>query len=291
MKTRELISFLKEASEIEKKVGILEKVLAFVIRDFRTWWTYKLWVSMEVLGTITFVASYYFVSKIISPESLVRAGYGSDYLTFAVIGIAFQQYVFSSVSSLSESIRSEQWNGTMETVLSSKTGFRTFLLGESIFRFIIGSYFLIAALLLGAVIGVKITTNPEAILSAVLMTVLLITSHMIVGILSAALILKVKQGDPIVWAFSWLTQLFSGVLYPLDLLPSQISWIGAIFPLTYSLDGIRRCLTIEATIFSPQVAEDIVKLMIFIAACLPLSLKAFKKAYDSTRIDGSMGQY
>ncbi|MGQ9513557.1 MAG: hypothetical protein ACUVTL_00655 [Thermoproteota archaeon] len=114
---------------------------------------------------------------------------------------------------------------------------------------------------------------------------------MIVGVLGAALILKVKQGDPIVWAFSWLTELFSGVLYPLNLLPPQISWIGTIFPLTYSLDGIRRCLTVEATIFSPIVAEDIVKLMIFIVISLPISLKVFKKAYDSTRIDGSLGQY
>jgi ABC-2 type transport system permease protein len=291
MKTQELVRFLKETPSSAKEASILEKVVAFVTRDFKTWWTYKLWVMIDVLGTLTFVASYYFVSKIVSPASLVEAGYGSDYLTFAVIGVAFQQYVFSSVSTLSESIRSEQWDGTMETILSSKTSFRVFLLGESVFRFIVGSYFLIAALLLGMAIGVKITTNPGALLSAALITVLLVASHMVVGILGAAIILKVKQGDPIVWAFSWLTQLFSGVLYPLNLLPAQLSWIGAIFPLTYSLDGIRRCLTVGATIFSPAVAEDILKLTIFIVVSLPIALKAFKRAYDSTRIDGSLGQY
>ncbi|MBO3803811.1 MAG: ABC transporter permease [Candidatus Brockarchaeota archaeon] len=291
MKTKELIGFLRKEREDAKEAGVLEKVAAFVARDFKTWWTYKLWVTIDVLGTLTFVASYYFVSKIISPEILVEAGYGSDYLTFAVIGVAFQQYVFSSVSTLSESIRSEQWDGTMETILSSRTSFRVFLLGESVFRFIIGSYFLLAALALGAAIGVKITANPWSLLSAALVAALLVVSHMIVGILGAALILKVKQGDPIVWAFSWLTQLFSGVLYPLNLLPAQLSWIGAIFPLTYSLDGIRRCLMADATILSPIVAEDVVKLVVFIAASLPIALKAFRKAYDSTRKDGSLGQY
>jgi len=291
MKTPELINFLKEVPVSGREASVLEKVYAFVVRDFRTWWTYKLWVSIDILGTLMFVVSYYFISKIVTTTSLEAAGYGTDYLTFAVIGVAFQQYVFSSVSTLSESIRGEQWDGTMETILSSKTGFRTFLLGESVFRFIMGSYFLVTALLVGEAIGVKITTNLGSILSAAVMTILLITSHMIVGILSAALILKVKEGDPIVWSFSWLTQLFSGVLYPLNLLPSQISWIGAIFPLTYSLDGIRRCLTVEATIFSPMVAEDIVKLAIFIVVSLPIALKAFKAAYDSTRIDGSLGQY
>jgi len=291
MKTPELINFLKEVPVSGKEASVLEKVYAFVVRDFRTWWTYKLWVSIDILGTLTFVVSYYFVSKIVSPDILEAAGYGRDYLTFAVLGVAFQQYVFSSVSTLSESIRGEQWDGTMETILSSKTGFRTFLLGESVFRFIMGSYFLLAALLVGMAIGVRITMNLGSILSAALMTILLIASHMIVGILGASLILKVKEGDPIVWAFSWLTQLFSGVLYTLNLLPSQVSWVGAIFPLTYSLDGIRRCLMVEATIFTPTVAEDIVKLAIFITVSLPIALKAFKMAYDSTRIDGSLGQY
>jgi ABC-2 type transport system permease protein len=291
MKTPELINFLKEVPMSGKEASVLEKVYAFVVRDFRTWWTYKLWVSIDMLGTLTFVMSYYFLSKIVSPDILEAAGYGRDYLTFAVIGVAFQQYVFSSVSTLSESIRGEQWDGTMETILSSKTGFRTFLLGESVFRFIMGSYFLVTALLVGEAIGARITTNLASILSAALMTVLLITSHMIVGMLSAALILKVKEGDPIVWAFSWMTQLFSGVLYPLKLVPPQVVWIGAIFPLTYSLDGLRHCLMFENTIFTPVVAGDIVNLLIFIAVSLPIALKAFKSAYDSTRSDGSLGQY
>jgi ABC-2 type transport system permease protein len=291
MKTSELIDYLKEGAQEKRKVNAMGTILAFVIRDFKTWWTYKLWVSLDILGTLTSVGSYFFVSRIISPTSLVNAGYGSDYLTFAVIGIAFQQYVFSSVQSLSESIRSEQWDGTMETILSSGTSFRTFLLGESVFKFMIGTYFLIAALLFGGILGATFTTNVGAILSAVLITLLLITSHMIVGVLGAALILKIKQGDPIVWTFSWLTQLFSGVLYPLSLLPSQVSWIGAIFPLTYSLDGIRRCLTVSETLLSPDVAIDVVKLGIFVVVSLPIALKAFKRAYDSTRMDGSLGQY
>ncbi|MBO3804033.1 MAG: hypothetical protein JTT11_09245 [Candidatus Brockarchaeota archaeon] len=47
------------------------------------------------------------------------------------------------------------------------------------------------------------------------------------------------------------------------------------------LGGHRRCL----------LAEDVVKLLVFIAASLPIALKAFRKAYDSTRKDGSLGQY
>jgi ABC-2 type transport system permease protein len=290
MKVEEIVRFLAEPVP-RAKVGVFEKVLAFVSRDFKVWWTYKLWVTLDIVGSLTFVATYYFVSKIVSPQALVASGYAADFLTFAVIGISFQHYVFSSVSSLSEAIREEQWDGTMETILSSSTGFKVFLLGESVFRFIVGSYFLLASMAMGLAIGARFNVTLWSAISAAAMTALLIASHMVVGILSAGAILKLKQGDPVVWAFSWLTQLFSGVLYPLGLLPSYLQWIGAAFPLTYSLDGLRRCLMNAEDFTSSVIIEDFMKLSVFIVFLLPISIWVFRKAYDSTRREGSLGQY
>ncbi|MEM4169982.1 MAG: ABC transporter permease, partial [Thermoproteota archaeon] len=95
----------------------------------------------------------------------------------------------------------------------------------------------------------------------------------------------------IVWAFSWLTQLFSGVLYPLGLLPDWLKWIGNAFPLTYSLDGLRRCLMNGEGLDSPMIMENTLKLILFIVVVLPFSLWFFKKSYDSTRREGALGQY
>lgn len=290
MKLDDIIEFLGEPVP-RSEVSVLEKVKAFVVRDFKTWWTYKLWVMLDIMGSLTFVATYYFVSKIVTPEALISAGYTPDFLTFTVIGISFQHYVYSSVSSLSEAIRDEQWDGTMETILSSRTDFKVFLLGESVFRFLVGSYFLLASLGMGLLIGARFVLTPGSALSAGVVTLLLIASHMVVGVLGAGAILKLKQGDPIVWAFTWMTQLFSGVLYPLGLLPSSMQWLGAAFPLTYSLDGLRRCLMNGEDLTSPLVMDGALKLVIFIAVMLPISIWVFKKAYDSTRREGALGQY
>jgi len=290
MKLEEIIKFLSERVP-RTDVGVLEKVRAFVIRDFKTWWTYRLWVLLDITGALTSVATYYFVSRIVTPTALVNAGYTADFLTFTVIGISFQHYVWSSVSSLSEAIRDEQYDGTMETILSSRTNFRVFLLGESVFRFLVGSYFLIASLVMGLIIGARFNLTLGSALSAAVLTALLIASHMVVGVLGAGAILKLKQGDPIVWAFTWLTQLFSGVLYPLGLLPEYLQWIGAAFPLTYSLDGLRRCLMNGEDLTSMAILGDAAKLVVFILVMLPISLWVFKMAYDSTRREGALGQY
>jgi len=290
MRLQELMEFLKAEREA-RRVSPIRKALAFVERDSKIWWTYKLWISLDVLGTVTNIASYFLVSMIISPTELVKAGYGSSFLAFAAVGIAFQHYVSQSVMGLSDSINEEQHEGSIETVLSSTVGFGTFLLGKSLFRFIIASAFLASALATAAALGAGFTDSPASILSAAILSLLLVASHMAIGILSTGIIIKVKQGNPVVWAFSWLTQLFSGVLYPLSLLPPAALWIGALFPLTYSLDGLRRCLIVGETLADPVVAENALKLVAFTVAALPVSLAVFKKMYDLTRKEGSLGHY
>jgi ABC-2 type transport system permease protein len=286
-----LIENLKGGRD-EGRLGVFAKLMAFVRRDRKIWWTYKMWVTLDLLETFTFVITYALVSLIVSDQRLIEEGYTTGgYLAFSVIGVAFQQYVFSSVLGLTEAIRDEQWFGTMETILSSPTTFRTFLFGEATFRFLIGTIFLAGALFLGIGLGAEFQISLAIMVSVGILALLMIFSHVTIGIASAGVIMKIKQGNPVAWAFSWLTQLVSGVFYPLGVLPGYLMWLGRIFPLTYSLDGVRLCLMSGKTILDPAVAENVLWLLVFIVAALPISLFVFRLGYNSSRRDGSLGQY
>ncbi|MEM2341167.1 MAG: ABC transporter permease [Candidatus Bathyarchaeia archaeon] len=275
-----------------RKTPIYQIVLSFVIRDFKIWWTYKFWLMLDISGIILFVITYYLFSLITTSQQIQEAGYMvGGYFTFALIGIAFQQYIHFAVQSINESIREEQWNGTMETILSTATDFKIFLLGEVCFSFIVSSALLLMSLLVGIALGAEFYTTPSSILTAIILTILLIASHMDIGILSAGVIMKVKQGSPVTWAFSWLSQLVSGVFYPLKLLPWYLEWVGRAFPLTYSLDGIRLCLQSGKDLTHPAIISNIISLIIFIIIATPIALYIFKIGYDAARRDGSLGQY
>jgi len=103
--------------------------------------------------------------------------------------------------------------------------------------------------------------------------------------------MKTKQGNPLTWAFSWMTQLVSGVFYPLKLLPPYLEWVGKIFPLTYSLDGMRLCLQAGQDLSAPTVLNDAFSLIIFTVIAAPIALYVFKIGYNAARRDGSLGQY
>ncbi len=287
-----LVQNLSDDPRGYQSVGVLAKLREFILRDARIWWTYKMWVILDLTSTFTFVLTYALVAQIASTDRLIAGGYTrGGYLAFSVIGIAFQQYVFSSVLGISEAIRDEQWFGTMETILSSPTSFKVFLFGESTFRFLIGTVFLLGALGLGVALGAAFYLSLGTILSVVVLSLLMVFSHLTIGIASAGVIMKIKQGDPVAWAFSWLTQLVSGVFYPLSVLPSYMTWVGRIFPLTYSLDGVRLCLMGGTTLLDPRVSMNVLWLCVFILVSLPVSLWIFKLGYDSSRQDGSLGQY
>jgi len=291
MDHEQMIGLMSEETP-RRKTPIHRMIASFIMRDFKIWLTYKFWLTLDISGSVLFVATYYLFSTITTSQQVQQAGYiTGGYFTFALIGIAFQQYVFFAVQSINESIRDEQWNGTMETILSSAVEFKTFLLGQTVFFFIVSSTFLLISMLTGTLLGARFYFNLSSILSAIAISMLLIASHMAIGVLSSGVIMKTKQGNPLTWAFSWMTQLVSGVFYPLRLLPWYLEWVGKIFPLTYSLDGIRLCLQSSQDLSSPAVLNDAINLIIFMIIAVPMALYIFKIGYDAARRDGSLGQY
>lgn len=139
------------------------------------------------------------------------------------------------------------------------------------------------------------TTNPISLLSVVILTGLMILAHICIGILSVGIIIKIKEGDPIVWLFSWVSMLVSGIYYPIGLLPDYLTPVALVLPLTYSLDGIRCCLTSTgtgaATLLTPIVLRDVFALLVFIIIMLPLSFRVFRWGYDTARREGTLHSY
>ncbi len=284
---------LQEPAEREAQVSLRDKALAFIIRDFKIYWTYRFWVIFDIIDVVILVATYFFVAQIITPTTLVANGYATgDYFTFAMLGIAFSQYVQNSVHGLTEGIRDEQWTGTIETILSSGTGYRAYLLGASGFRFLYGTIFLVGALGLGFFIGGKVILTPATLFTGIIFALLLVSGHLAIGAMSAGMVVMIKRGEPISLGFTWLTQLVSGVFYPLGLLPWYLKWVGFALPLTYSLDGLRRTFMNGETLFdSGSLQLDLVALLAFIVVMVPLSLQVFEWAYRRARRQGTLGQY
>jgi ABC-2 type transport system permease protein len=102
-----------------------------------------------------------------------------------------------------------------------------------------------------------------------------------------------KRGDPFGVLLGTGSALFSGVLFPTQLLTQYagagFGKISLLLPATYGLDGIRRVL-LEGQGLS-QVREPLTTLLVFLAILLPFSLWVFARAIRRAKREGSLIQY
>jgi len=272
--------------ESKRVANIYAKLYAFIyIRGFKIWTSYKTQVILTILSWILPVFTYYFVGTSLGNSIVSEIGV-SNYTSFFVIGLAFQGYVSSVITTVSQRIRNEQLYGTIEYYVLSKSGVTSFLLYSSMWGFTINTINALVILSVGLGLGVNYHID---ILASLLVIILLILSTLGLAFLSGAFTMIIKQGNPISFFFSTFTTLMTGVVFPVAVIPSFIRGVSYVLPLTWALETLRETMLEGASL--PQVAFQLLILAIFDAILLPLGILAFKLAFKKARIKGTLGEY
>jgi ABC-2 type transport system permease protein len=265
---------------------LLRRVRAFVVRDFQLAVSYRLEFFLRILTILLIVTTFYFVSRIFVGSNTAFSQW-RDPLAAWITGLAVLNYFMTGFSSLANAIRSEQMQGTLESVLLSPINVPTLLVSSSAWDLVFATFHSSLYLFFGWLFfDVHYQGNfPLAFLFLVLTTLVLAC----IGILSASFAMVFKRGDPFSILLGTGSALFSGVFFPTQLLGAGFGTVSRILPPTYGLDGIRRVL-IEGQGFS-QVREPLMTLLIFLAILLPFSLWVFGRAVRRAKREGSLIQY
>ena len=116
----------------------LRKVFAFFARDLAIVRSYRMAFVLEILEAFFGVATFYYLSRFVSSDQLNRAlPTGSDYFAFALVGIAFFDYLTVSLSAFDNSIMEARQNGTLEAMLVTETPLTMMLLASAAYPFVL----------------------------------------------------------------------------------------------------------------------------------------------------------
>ena len=262
---------------------------AFLKRDVSVALSYRLSFALQIFGIFFSVASFYFLSRLFGAALVPQLQqYGGDYFSFVLIGLAFSSYLGLSLSNFSSSIREGQTTGTLEIMLLSPTRLSAILVSSSLWSYVMTTINVIIYLVVGALVFGFNVSNAN-FLTAFVMLVLSIASFSGIGILSAAMVLVVKKGDPISWVFGGASSLLAGVFYPISVLPNWLTPLSHVLPLTYALDGMRLAMLRGYSLY--QVRLDILVLLGFALVLTPISFWAFRAALRRAKKEGSLIQY
>jgi len=267
----------------------LLKLSAFVKRDLLNASSYKFAFVSTFLGIFFSSATFFFISKLISPDqSQALAPYGGDYFSFVIVGVALSGLLGLLQEGLPGIIRSAQMTGVLEALLVTQTSIPTILLGSSLYSLVLTSLRTVLHLALAiALFGMQLgTVNWWGCLVVFFLTCVCFLS---IGILAASFIMVYKMGNPFSWVFGSVAGLLGGVFFPISVLPDWLSWASRVIPITYSLEGLRLSLLSSANF--AEILPNILALGAFGAVLLPLSLVAFRLAVFKAKRDGTITHY
>jgi ABC-2 type transport system permease protein len=267
----------------------LAKLAAFVRRDVRIALSYRLATFGGVLGLAAHALVFSFIGKLVDPSRLPTFG-GSrvTYMEFVTIGIALNMVVIVLVQQLAMAIRSEQLQGTLESLLTTPTRVGTIQFGSAALAL------LTVPLRLGLFIGVLalafgLDIHAGGVVPAALLVAALLPFLWGLGLLSAGVILTFRRGSGALTVGMTVLGLASGSFFPLSVLPAWLRAIAEANPLALAVHGLREALIGGGGLSA--VASDLAQLVPLSAAALVVGMVGFRLALARERRNGTLGLY
>ena len=268
---------------------ILRQIAQLFRRDLLTARTYRVSFFLDAVNALFGATSFYFLSRFVASDKLSKSlPPGTTYFAFALIGLAFFDYLTAGLNAFDRSIDDARRNRTLEALLVTEASLPVILAGSAIYPFVLTSLRTAVYLVWGVILfhlPLASADWPGAFL-ILLFSILAFTGF---GIISASYQMVFKRGNPAKWIFLGLSGLLGGMMYPVSVLPPAMRLLARLIPLTYSLEGMREALLEGASL--GRLWPQILALGIFAAVLLPLSFVVFAWALRRTKINGTLTHF
>ncbi len=259
----------------------LDKIYYFMKRDIISFSTYKTNILLSVVSALFGALSYAFLGANAVVVSVTQ-NYGMPYITWLIIGLAFNTYLSQSLTLVQRTIN--PWN--LEEVLVSPTGITTFIIGSSLWGFIWSTLVIVIYLAVGIVgFGVILSVN---IIGTLLVVTLGIGTFIGFSMAGAGVLILTKQGDPVTTLITLATNLFGNVIFPIQVMPLGLRLISFVVPQYYFFQCIRPMLTGQGLL---AIWPDLTILAVMCVLILPLGYLVYAWCLKTARKNGTLSWF
>jgi ABC-2 type transport system permease protein len=249
--------------------------------------SFRSWFVMRVLGMVISVTTFAIFAQVIPKdevqmEILARYGIGGEYpmVTWFLLGMLIQNMIALGSAGVSRLVNGRNY----PYYHSSPTHLVTVLFGNSSFRYTWVMIEVVAYLIVGSFFGMQVYFN-VGFLVVVVTGILLIFS---LDLLSAGWNIITKTGeDPVNWFLGLFSQLVSGRLIPVWLLPGWLQAISYIHPQYYINEMARFTLGGNASV--QQIWPQLGPLLLLTFIVLAIGYRGFIYGFRKARVEGTLG--
>ncbi|MBI5030653.1 MAG: ABC transporter permease [Chloroflexi bacterium] len=272
-------------------------------RSFRT----ATWLGWQIESNWTdpFLFAVYSIVKPLSSAMILvmmyavitQGDFGAPLFPYIYLGNAFYMYVGAVMTGVSWSvIEDREHYRTIKYIYTAPVNYVAYLFGRGVSRVITGSFSVFITITCGVLfLRVPITvTQIDFPLFIVTLLVGIVMLAMIGLLLAGVTLLTAYHAGFLGEATAGALYLFSGAVFPLDVLPEFLRPLGFLMPITYWLELLRRSLIGSVANAFPTLvgfsnAQLLLILIVLVIVFSTLSFFAFRfcdaRARDLGKID------
>lgn len=271
-----------------RAAGAVQVLWATFLRDVATATSYRVGFMLTVGSSLISVLAVFFLSEAFSESVSPSMGaYGGDYFGFAVVGVAFSNLMALGLTGMAARIREGQMMGTLEIMLLSPNRLPTLLLSSALWPH--AQALLTLAVLVTAGIALGVDVGRANVPVALLGLGLSVLAFNALGLFAAAIVIVIKQGNPVALLIGMASILLAGVFYPVSVLPDWLQGLGQLLPLTHALEVVRRSALAGEGVST--LWQPLLFLSVLTSLLLPGGAWACQRAVRIAQTDGSLSQY
>jgi len=254
---------------------------ALTRRDVLVHLSYRFKLVTQAAVVATWAALFHFMGRMLSsaPDEVGRS-IGHDPAGYLLLGLAVLQVSQTALIHMGQALREEQLRGTLKPLLQSGCSPALLVLGSLVWPMSV-TLGLMATMLTIAAVELGASFQTSGIGAAFVVTALGITSLASLGLVSAALVLVFKRGDPVAVAVNLASLLLAGAYFPRELLPQGVQALAVLLPHTHFVDGLRAALLTgpsRAELLGPLRGLGLCALFLVpLAACVWASAERFAR--------------
>jgi len=241
---------------------------AAFLKDLRAYLRYPAWVLGEFISTPLWFFFFALGVTLFVPTQPGYMPYGNA-IDFFYYGFVFIALFSTSVWGMGQTVRNEQQSGTLEQFFLAPVNRGTLIIGRwarvFLTNILVIGYTTILLYLLG---NVLITMyNPILFLCSLVLYELCLIGF---GLFFTGFTMRLKSYNTIANLVFFSYMIFTGALFPVNVIPLPFRYISLLIPFTYFIDLMR-----HAALFTPTLLPDSLEYLAGILVALTMLIFGF----------------
>jgi len=255
--------------------NIIKLIYSFLYKDVKTLNYYKFHSIIKFLFSFVQIVIFYYLCSIVSKE----------YFKFLFFGLFFSKIFFFTATTLTETIKQEQFSQTIYNIFSIPYHELT-ILTSLFFAKTIFFFFELIIFILCFILFFNIKLSFFNIIFLFFYTIYIILVFLWYTISLCSITVLIKKSEHFIYLLNSLIDILSGVYFPTTFLPKILQHISFCLPTTYILSFLR-----NAVLYSKYNLTLLIYPTIIGTIFLPISILFFNIILKKLLRDGRIAIY